>query len=256
MNELPDDTLKKAQDFLMDGRVEQARPLLVDFIRWNPGSAEGWFLLSFVIPEQARQVECLERALKIDPGLSRASLRLSQLTSSANSPAPEDISPPETPPAPEQTTSEMPKVSPFVDTDFNFPDENTSQVGQPAPRSWFEDLQSPPAPAQVEPQIASAPTPAADAGESDRELEAAPAPAPHVDLPEAEELVNLDLPQAQPGPSGLTRNQKIWIWVWVIIFALILISFGILYIGTQSVLPTPPPTGTPFPTFTVTPPAP
>jgi hypothetical protein len=98
----PDD-LNRAIGYLRQGKPEQARPLLVRFLQTHPRSDVGWYLLSFAIPEHARQLESLNRALAINPDNARARARLGELTSGTGQPKPPRqpaaTQPPPSPPA-------------------------------------------------------------------------------------------------------------------------------------------------------------
>jgi len=74
------DVLNQAIEYLREGSPELARPILVHYLQSHPRSDIGWYLLSFAIPEHARQVESLDRALSINPGNTKARDRLASLT--------------------------------------------------------------------------------------------------------------------------------------------------------------------------------
>jgi len=76
---LPDE-LNQAIEYLREGEPELARPILVHYLQSQPRSDIGWYLLSFAIPEHARQVESLNRALSINPRNQKARDRLASLT--------------------------------------------------------------------------------------------------------------------------------------------------------------------------------
>jgi len=76
---LPDE-LNRAIEYLREGEPELARPILVHYLQSHPRSDIGWYLLSFAIPEHARQVESLNRALSINPRNQKARDRLASLT--------------------------------------------------------------------------------------------------------------------------------------------------------------------------------
>jgi hypothetical protein len=76
---LPDE-LAQAIHHLREGNPELARPILVHYLQSHPRSDIGWYLLSFSIPEQDRQIESLNRALAINPANEKARTRLASLT--------------------------------------------------------------------------------------------------------------------------------------------------------------------------------
>lgn len=75
--------LERATGLLREGRTEAARRILVRYLQGQPGSDAGWYLLSFAVHEPSRQVESLERALRINPGHQKARARLERVTSPA-----------------------------------------------------------------------------------------------------------------------------------------------------------------------------
>lgn len=75
--------LDQAVRYLKQGVPEAARPILVRYLQNHPRSDVGWYLLSFAVPEHSRQVECLQRALRLNPGNAKARERLSSLTGTA-----------------------------------------------------------------------------------------------------------------------------------------------------------------------------
>lgn len=90
--------LERATGLLREGRTEAARRILVRYLQDQPGSDVGWYLLSFAVHERDRQVESLERALRINPSHAKARARLDQVTSGRQRPSP--------PPAPQEPPQE------------------------------------------------------------------------------------------------------------------------------------------------------
>ena len=87
--------LRTAVDLLKEGKVAEARVLLIDAVTQNPRDELGWFLLSFAVRDPKQQVDCLERVLRINPSNSNARARLEKL---GGTPPPEPIPQPVTPP--------------------------------------------------------------------------------------------------------------------------------------------------------------
>lgn len=75
----PPAELQRAADLLRSGEKRAARELLVEFLRANPQSAPGWYLLSFTVADREKQKECLQRALRLNPDMARAKERLQSL---------------------------------------------------------------------------------------------------------------------------------------------------------------------------------
>jgi peroxiredoxin len=79
MDNMGGDLLQQAEQFLKDGNKQSALPLLVEYIRRNPNSARGWWMLSFAVSDPQKQIECVERILQMDPGNASARARLEKL---------------------------------------------------------------------------------------------------------------------------------------------------------------------------------
>lgn len=90
--------LKKAVDLIRAGKAGQARPLLVEFLRQEPNSAQAWFLLSYALEDLQRKQYALMQALRADPKFERAELRLRELRGEpAPKPKPKPIAAPARP---------------------------------------------------------------------------------------------------------------------------------------------------------------
>ena len=76
----PPEALRQAIEHLRAGRAEAARPLLIDYVRANPNSDQGWYFLSLAVADPKQQIECLQRALKINPANEQARARFIKLT--------------------------------------------------------------------------------------------------------------------------------------------------------------------------------
>jgi hypothetical protein len=79
MDTNPSETLRQAAILINSGQLGQAQPILLDFVRRDPNSERGWFLLSQVLPETKQQIDCLRMVLKINPANVSARQRLDQL---------------------------------------------------------------------------------------------------------------------------------------------------------------------------------
>src|SRR5687767_10814031 len=71
--------LQDAEQLLRERRLDEARPLLMEYVQKNPSSARGWWLLSFAATDRGQQIECLERVLQIDPNNAATHARLAKL---------------------------------------------------------------------------------------------------------------------------------------------------------------------------------
>jgi hypothetical protein len=92
----PPEGLRQAIEHLRAGRAEAARPLLIDYVRANPNSDQGWYFLSLAVADPKQQIECLQRALKINPANEQARARFIKLTQPP--PPGASLQPPATPP--------------------------------------------------------------------------------------------------------------------------------------------------------------
>lgn len=71
--------LKKIADLIRAGKIDKARPQLVELLRAEPENAQAWFLLSYALDDPQRKQYALMQALKADPNFERAEARLRQL---------------------------------------------------------------------------------------------------------------------------------------------------------------------------------
>lgn len=101
--------LERAASLLREGRAEAARRILVRYLQTQPGSDTGWYLLSFAVQEPDRQVESLQRALRINPDHAKARARLRQVSES-----PGQVSEPPEPEAPKARPPRASLMSPQV----------------------------------------------------------------------------------------------------------------------------------------------
>ena len=101
-------TLQRAAAYLRAGKPQLARPLLIEVVRQQPNSEEGWLLLSQAVTEQQQKIDCLQRVLRINPGNVEAQARLRQLFSPPEEHVAPIVAPPPPvapPPAPPPTRS-------------------------------------------------------------------------------------------------------------------------------------------------------
>jgi peroxiredoxin len=79
MTQNPSDPLDRAEELLRSGYKADARELLSSYLREQPDSAKGWWLMSFAVGDLDQQYECLERVLELHPGHRKAQKRLNAL---------------------------------------------------------------------------------------------------------------------------------------------------------------------------------
>ena len=75
----PADALTAATQMVKNGRLEQARETLMQYLMKNPSSEQAWLLMSYVLSDPAKQKDCLERVLKINPNNTVAQSKLAHL---------------------------------------------------------------------------------------------------------------------------------------------------------------------------------
>lgn len=80
--------LQRAAQLLKAEEKAAARELLVEYLKRQPESAVGWYLLSFALLNVEKQRQCLQRALAINPNMGPAKKRLQLLAAGAKRKAP------------------------------------------------------------------------------------------------------------------------------------------------------------------------
>jgi hypothetical protein len=78
-NPPPADALTAATQMVKNGRLEQARETLMQYLMKNPSSEQAWLLMSYVLSDPSKQKDCLERVLKINPNNTVAQSKLAHL---------------------------------------------------------------------------------------------------------------------------------------------------------------------------------
>jgi hypothetical protein len=94
--------LSHAAELLREGQFDQARVIIAKFLQQNPKSDDGWVLLSFAIADSGKKLECVERALQINPENQQAQKRMAELKALPSQPAAV-----EEPVEPEMTSEEL-----------------------------------------------------------------------------------------------------------------------------------------------------
>jgi hypothetical protein len=70
------DVITQAQEYLRSKQLPKAQRLLVEYIKKNPNSEQAWFVLSTAVDDPGKQIECLQRVLRINPANKEAQDRL------------------------------------------------------------------------------------------------------------------------------------------------------------------------------------
>jgi len=81
MTQPPANILLRIEWLLNAGKQQEARLLLVEYIKLNPASARAWWLMSLTLTDINRQMVCLQRVLRLDPENEPARERLAKLIS-------------------------------------------------------------------------------------------------------------------------------------------------------------------------------
>lgn len=73
--------LEYIEQLLRDGKKQEGRTALVQYVQSHPDSSRAWWMLSFILTDPKQQLDCVERVLKLDPGNIPARNRLLKLQS-------------------------------------------------------------------------------------------------------------------------------------------------------------------------------
>jgi hypothetical protein len=76
MNQPEIDVFQQVQEYIRTKQLPKAQRLLVEYIKKNPNSEQAWYLLSTAVDDPRKQMECLQRVLRINPGNIEAQSRL------------------------------------------------------------------------------------------------------------------------------------------------------------------------------------
>ncbi|GAB4581477.1 MAG: hypothetical protein Fur0022_42240 [Anaerolineales bacterium] len=74
-----DDPLAQAQKYLDEGKVEQARKILLPFVKTNKRNARAWLLVSEAVEDESKKIAALTNVLRLEPEHETARQRLRQL---------------------------------------------------------------------------------------------------------------------------------------------------------------------------------
>jgi hypothetical protein len=76
MSQPETDVIAQAQEYIRNQQLPKAQRLLVEHIKKNPNSEQAWYLLSTAVDDPGKQIECLQRVLRINPANKEAQARL------------------------------------------------------------------------------------------------------------------------------------------------------------------------------------
>lgn len=86
MAKSPADILQRIETLLQAGRQQEARLLLLEYLKTDPNSARAWWILSQAVIDPVQKIDCLERVLKLDPENIEARQRLPALKAATSRP--------------------------------------------------------------------------------------------------------------------------------------------------------------------------
>ncbi|MBL6966699.1 MAG: ABC transporter permease subunit [Anaerolineales bacterium] len=72
--------LETAASQIRDGKREDAKKLLAQFLKKNPQNEQGWVLLSYALDDNKQKIYALKRILQINPANTHVQARLSQFS--------------------------------------------------------------------------------------------------------------------------------------------------------------------------------
>jgi hypothetical protein len=134
----PTDALTEATQMVKIGRLDQAREILTQYLMKNPSSEQAWLLMSYVLSDPAKQRDCLERVLHINPNNTVAQSKLARLLGRRTEELFKKKVEPATPtPAPSSVLSDT----------ASEPAPEISAIPEPAQSEPVPEISIPPAPA-------------------------------------------------------------------------------------------------------------
>lgn len=88
-----EEILNQAAEFVRAGEYAGARDHLIKHLKQNPRDDTGWVLLSYAVPRKSEKLQCLQRALKINPENQQAKTRFDQISTAAGGKAESSVAP-------------------------------------------------------------------------------------------------------------------------------------------------------------------
>jgi cytochrome c biogenesis protein CcmG/thiol:disulfide interchange protein DsbE len=111
MEEQSPQILEYAELLLDEEKKQEARLLLVAYIKRNPTSADAWWVMSRAVEDEKQELDCLERALRLDPAHEQSRLRMEALKN-PSTPLPTIISESPSQPKPASASQQPPVPEP------------------------------------------------------------------------------------------------------------------------------------------------
>jgi hypothetical protein len=72
-------SIQEAMQKANAGNIQSAQTILASIVRQEPRNARAWYLLSQVIGDPNREIDCLKKVLEIEPNNQQAKVRLQKL---------------------------------------------------------------------------------------------------------------------------------------------------------------------------------
>ncbi len=110
--------LEYIEQLLRDGKKQEGRTALVQYVQSHPDSSRAWWMLSFILTDPKQQLDCVERVLKLDPGNIPARNRLLKLQS--------DLAPKSDSTFSQEPSRLHPITAPFITDDESAPQTSSN----------------------------------------------------------------------------------------------------------------------------------
>jgi hypothetical protein len=91
MSQPETDIITLAQELIRSKQLAKAQRLLVEYIKQNPNSEQAWYVLSTAVDDPRKQIECLQRVLRINPANTEAQTRLMKVMAAQSAPPPAPV---------------------------------------------------------------------------------------------------------------------------------------------------------------------
>jgi hypothetical protein len=146
MSQPETDVIAVAQALVRDQQLPKAQRLLVEYIKQHPNSEQAWYVLSTAVDDPRKQIECLQRVLRINPANTEAQARLMKVMAGP-AVSPPAASPPVPPPpvVDRASTTSQPPLSE--------PAPYTPPTSTPAPKAEPTPISAPPPPEPMVPEV-------------------------------------------------------------------------------------------------------
>src|SRR5574339_64734 len=88
------DVIAQAKELIRSKQLPKAQRLLVEYIKKDPNSEQAWYVLSTAVDDPRKQIECLQRVLRLNPANTEAQARLMKAMAAQAAPPPPPPAPP------------------------------------------------------------------------------------------------------------------------------------------------------------------